>query len=326
MTLTDGFRKLGEAEMYGAGGQKRVPPDFCKDFLIPLFPKDEQTAIADFLDRETSRLDTLVAKKQALIGLLKEKRTALISQTVTRGLPADAAREFGLQPHMRFRDAGVEWLEKVPEKWENWKMTHACLKICDGTHFSPKSESSGDYMYITAKNIKEAGIDLKNVTFVAKEDHNAIYSKCPVRKGDVLYIKDGATAGIATVNMLEEEFSMLSSVALLRPKAAILEARYFAYQLNSCTFKDYILKSLVGGAMTRFTIEIISDFRIIVPDYDEQQAIANYLDRKITKIDNLIAKIEAAIERLKEYRTALITAAVTGKINVRTAIVKKEAA
>ncbi|MFE8031648.1 restriction endonuclease subunit S [Thiohalocapsa marina] len=118
LTITDSYRKLGESEMYGAGGQKRVPPEFCKDFLTPLPPLPEQTAIADFLDRETGRIDTLVAKKRRLIALLREKRTALISRTVTRGLPEATAREFGLEPHTRFKDSGIEWLGQVPEGWE----------------------------------------------------------------------------------------------------------------------------------------------------------------------------------------------------------------
>lgn len=134
-----------------------------------------------------------------------------------------------------------------------------------------------------------------------------------------MYIKDGATAGIATVNQLCEEFSLLSSVALLRPKARLLESRYLAYQLNSTPFKGYVLNSLVGGAMTRFTLEIISKFRLIAPPLQEQTAIAAYLDRETAKIDRLIEKVETAMARLQEYRSALITAAVTGKIDVREA-------
>lgn len=124
LTITDGFRTFGESEMYGASGQKRVPPEFCKDFPIPLPPLPEQAAIADFLDRETGRIDTLVAKKRRMIALLKEKCTALISLTVTRGLPEDAACEFGLEPHSRFKDSGIKWLGEVPEGWEVKKVRH----------------------------------------------------------------------------------------------------------------------------------------------------------------------------------------------------------
>jgi type I restriction enzyme S subunit len=287
----------------------------------PMPPFEEQTAIADFLDRETGRIDTLVAKKRRLVALLKEKRTALISRTVTRGLPESAAREFDLKPHTRFKDSGIEWLDEVPEGWEVWKMSHACSRVLDGTHFSPESAPEGDRLYITAKNIKEWGIDLSNITYVSEADHRAIFSRCPVRKGDVLYIKDGATAGIATVNTISEEFSLLSSVALLRPCESRMASGFLAYQMNTTDFKSYVLNSLVGGAMTRFTLEIIGKFRIIVPLFPEQTAITTYLDRETAKIDRLVEKVEVAIARLQEYRTALITAAVTGKIDVREALV-----
>ncbi len=160
-------------------------------------------------------------------------------------------------------------------------------------------------------------IDLTETTYVTKEAHEEIYRRCPVKKGDVLYIKDGATAGIATVNSFDVQFSMLSSVAMLRPKANEYDSRFLAYHLNMESFKTYLLNSLVGGAMTRFTIEIIRKFMMVTPPLPEQQAIASFLDRETTKLDNLITKVESAILKLKEYRTALISAAVTGKIDVR---------
>ena len=177
MTITDGFRKLGESEMYGAGGQKRVPPEFCKNFVTPLPPINEQTAIANFLDHETNRLDTLIAKKQALIGLLKEKRTALISQTVTRGLPADVAREFGLEPHTRFKDSGIKWLGEIPEGWKTIKVWMAkvsrSIEIQDGNHgeLHPKAE---DYInagipFIMANHIVNGEVDFNKCNYIEKK-------------------------------------------------------------------------------------------------------------------------------------------------------------
>lgn len=306
---------LDFGEVTNPGAIPSLSEGYQATLPIALPSDTEQRAIANFLNKKTSKIDTLIAKKKELIEKLKEKRTALISRTVTRGLPPDAAKAADLDP--KLKPSGIDWLGDVPERWEVRKITRTCSKILDGTHFSPKSDFSGDYMYITAKNIKETGVDLTNLTYVTTEDHRAIYNRCPVVKGDVLYIKDGATAGIATVNTIEEEFSMLSSVALLRPTPNLLEARYLSYQLNSVTFKKFVLNGLVGGAMTRFTLEIISSFRIVLPDYVEQVAIADFLDRESGKIDKMISKVEAAIDKLQEYRSALITAAVTGKIDVR---------
>ena len=123
------------------------------------------------------------------------------------------------------RDVFDSYLQGVFEKkgdgWEHIRMGDIC-QIYDGTHFSPKNGRDGDYMYITAKNIKPYYIDVSNISYVTEDDHNDIYSRCSPKKGDVLYIKDGATAGIATVNTIEEEFSMLSSVALIKCSNIIL--------------------------------------------------------------------------------------------------------
>ena len=112
------FRSNGEGEMYGAGGQKRVPEDFCRNVPIPLPAMSEQSAIADFIDRETAKIDTLAARNRTLMERLQEKRTALISRTVTRGLPPTAARQAGLHPHPKLKPTGTDWLGDVPEHWE----------------------------------------------------------------------------------------------------------------------------------------------------------------------------------------------------------------
>ncbi|WP_213035907.1 restriction endonuclease subunit S [Candidatus Nitrotoga fabula] len=111
LTISHTFRMLGEFEMYGAGGQKRVPPEFAKDFLIPLPPIDEQQTIARFLDAKTAQIDELIAKKRQLIDKLKEKRSALIARTVTRGLPPEAAKAAGLEPNPEIKNSGHPWLQ-----------------------------------------------------------------------------------------------------------------------------------------------------------------------------------------------------------------------
>jgi type I restriction enzyme, S subunit len=292
-----------------AGGDARdgLNLDMIGGIPCPLLPLPEQQSIASYLDRETGRIDTLIGKKLRIVELLKEKRTAVIARVVTTGL----------DPAVKMKPSGVDWVGEVPEHWDVKKIIFLLDRLQDGTHFSPDSDFSGDYLYITAKNIKEWGIDLSEITYVSKDAHDEIYKRCPVRKGDVLYIKDGATAGIATVNTFADPFSMLSSVAMLRPKLNQYDSRFMAYHLNMSSFKNYVLNSLVGGAMTRFTIEIIRKFKLVTPPLPEQQSIVSYLDRETAKLDALISKVDSAILKLKEYRTALISAAVTGKIDVR---------
>jgi type I restriction enzyme S subunit len=125
-------------------------------------------------------------------------------------------------------------LPSLPSGWRWARLSEICTKVQDGTHFSPKDQSqSGRFKYITAKNIKHWGLDLSDLTYLPEAIHREIYKRCNPEKGDVLYIKDGVTTGIATVNTLDEEFSLLSSVALLKPKREILDPRFLSYYLNS---------------------------------------------------------------------------------------------
>lgn len=126
----------------------------------------------------------------------------------------------------KFQDGTVKCIEdeipfEVPEGWEWVRLVSICLKVTDGTHHSPDNFPTGEYKYITAKNIKLNGIVLDDITYVTAEVHKEIFARCNPEFGDILYIKDGATSGIATVNTLHEEFSMLSSVALLKPSIGI---------------------------------------------------------------------------------------------------------
>jgi type I restriction enzyme S subunit len=267
----------------------------------------EAEKIANFLDHETAKIDALIDKQQQLIKLLKEKRQAVISHAVTKGL----------NPATPMRDSGVEWLGEVPAHWSAGRLAYQIDLLVDGTHHSPESYPEGDYLYITAKNIKEHGFDFSNISYISSSDHDEIYSRCSVRKDDVLYIKDGATAGIAMVNDREEEFSLLSSVALIRPRKNILRPKYLKHHLNASVFKDEMLNRLSGGAMTRFTIDGISRFNILIPPIEEQDEIVELIEAKTSQMDILIEKAEKAINFMQERRTALISAAVTGKIDVR---------
>ena len=124
MTLTSTFRKLGESEMYGAAGQKRIPESFITNLKQPIPPLSEQRAIAAFLDRETARIDQLTAKYQLLIERLAEYRNAVITRAVTKGLPPNAARDAGLDPVPRMKSSGSDWTGDVPEHWDIKKLKY----------------------------------------------------------------------------------------------------------------------------------------------------------------------------------------------------------
>lgn len=322
LTITDGYRKLGESEMYGAGGQKRVPPDFCKDFLTPLPPLPEQVAIADFLNRETGRLDTLMAKKRQLIALLKEKRTALISRIVTRGLPE---AETGLEPHTRFKNSGIEWLGQVPEGWDVKKVwierVSRNIELQDGNHGEqhPKAE---DYVgegipFVMANHIDNGKIDFNKCNYIEKEQADSLRIGFS-NEGDVLLTHKGTIGRVGIVQKNHFPYVMLTPQVTYYRCLREIQNRFLFWLMQSKFWQDQ-LKLLAGLGSTRAYIGLLDQktLSFLIPSEKEQFAIAAYLDRETSKLDRLVEKVDAVITRLQEYRTALITAAVTGKIDVR---------
>ena len=181
--------------------------------------------------------------------------------------------------------------------WEVKKLEEICDKITDGTHLSPKNDPVGDYMYVTAKNIKKDGVIFDNITYIDKETHKCIYSRCNPEYGDVLYIKDGVTTGVATINTVYEEFSLLSSVALLKTSNSIINY-YLKYILNMPTMYNNIRSNMGGVAITRLTLVKIKKLLIPLPPLPLQQSFA----RKIEAIEAMKSKVR---EAKKEAETLL---------------------
>ena len=164
----------------------------------------------------------------------------------------------------------VPW--ELPEGWEWCKITDVVDKLTDGTHNSPKSYPSGVYMYVTAKNIKRAGLDLSNITYVDKDVHREIYARCNPEKGDILYIKDGATCGISTINNLNVEFSLLSSVALIKPNKNILNTYLNLFLQSEFCYRN-VRDSMKGVGITRIILKQMELWDIPLPPFAEQKRI-----------------------------------------------------
>ena len=161
--------------------------------------------------------------------------------------------------------------------WEKKTLKDICTKLNDGTHFSPESFKKGAYKYVTAKNIKLDGFDFSNITFVPEEVHRPIYERCNPEYGDVLYIKDGVTTGIAMVNTLEEEFTLLSSVALLKQNREIMNGYFLCGVLNNNEMYSAIRSNMGGAAITRLTIAKLNTIQIIVPPIALQNQFAKFV-------------------------------------------------
>ncbi|MCY3937417.1 MAG: restriction endonuclease subunit S [Chloroflexi bacterium] len=273
-----------------------------RDSTLPFPPLPEQRAIADYLDRETARIDALAAKKERLIELLREKRAALISHAVTRGL----------DPNAPLKDSGVEWLAQIPAHWAVKRVTWL-FSIGSGT--TPASGDSNYYgdgvPWVTSAELRESIVlqTDKTVTSAAIEDFPSLKIH---PKNSVAVAMYGATIGRlgilgipATVNQACCVFS--------NPKK--VESQFWFYWLQFR--RPYLISLGYGGGQPNLSQELLRSIRLPLPPLLEQRAIADYLDRETARIDALIEKVHEAIDRLKELRAALISAAVTGKIDVR---------
>ena len=273
-------------------------------------PLDEQRAIAAFLDRETERIDTLVAKKRQLIERLQEYRTALITRTVTRGLPPDAARAAGLDPSPRLKPSGVEWLGDVPEHWKLNRFSRE-VHIAEG-QVDPELEPYAS-MLLVAPNHVESGTGRLLQRELASEQ-GAISGKYVCRAGDVIYSK--IRPALAKVVVAPTGCLCSADMYPLRPRMSLL-SDYLSWLLLSSGFIAWSVLEADRVAMPKINRETLNDLRLPVPPVREQEAINSYLRGATELLDNLVGRTEVATERLQEHRTALITAAVTGKIDVR---------
>lgn len=196
-----------------------------------------------------------------------------------------------------------------PMGWDVKKLGDVSIKIQDGSHFSPKDQN-GNIPYITAKNIKPWGIDLSNVTYVNMEFHDKIYSRCDPKQGDVIYIKDGVTAGLAKVNPFNFEFSMLSSIALIRPKESIIDPYFIEYFLNHPNVKQRILERKSGAAITRLILKEIKNIKIIVPPYEMQKWFGDFV--KSSELNRLEQKKSEEI--INHFGNSVLSKAFTGDL------------
>jgi type I restriction enzyme S subunit len=297
--LNRDFIQAVDASTYGTK-MPRANWEFIGNLPMLIPPLPEQHAIAAFLDRETARLDALIAKKQRFIELLEEKRQALITQAVTKGL----------DPDVEMKDSGVEWLGEVPVGWKVIKLKYA-VSIRNG-QVNPEIEPYC-HMVLVAPNHIESKTG-KIVSLETASEQQAESGKYQFYKGDVLYCKIRPHLQKACL----PEFGGICSADMysLQPKSGV-HNKFLLYVLLSDYFKKYTVDESMRVAMPKVNRESLGNCIIAVPSLTEQKKIVSSIESLTEKIDLLLGEINLQLEKLHEYRTALITAAVTGKIDVR---------
>jgi len=268
-------------------------------------PLDEQRTIADFLDRKTSKIDALVAKKERLIELLQEKRTALITHGVTKGL----------DPNAPMKPSDSPFLPELPQHWVATRVRYLCRDVADGPHFSPKYVDDG-VLFISARNVKVDGWSFDDAKHVTEADYREFSRRIVPERGDVLYTK-GGTTGIARAVDFDRRFQVWVHIAVLKLVPNRVDPFFLAYALNGKACYEQSQLYTRGATNNDLGLTRLINISIAVPPLEEQRYLVQQLDHRTRHIDQLITRVRDGRIRLREYRTALISAAVTGKIDVR---------
>ena len=268
----------------------------------------EQQKIIEFLDHETAQIDTLIEKQQTLIQLLKEKRQAVISHAVTKGLNPDAP----------MKDSGVEWLGEVPEHWEVKKNKHLLEFVTSGSRGWASYYSDEGKLFFRITNLTRDTIEpkLESIQNVMPP-LGAEGERSKIHLDDLLI---SITADLGSVCVADASITggfVSQHVSLCRPNSTVKSSRWLAYFILSDSAKEQFVGSGYGGTKIQLSLEDIRELNIAYPPETEQKDIASYIDVKLKKFELLMSQAQQAIQLMQERRTALISAAVTGKIDVR---------
>jgi type I restriction enzyme, S subunit len=283
-----------------------LEPQYHSRMPVVLPSSDEQAAIATFLDRETTKIDALIAEQEKLIALLAEKRQATISRSVTRGLDPDAP----------MKDSGVPWLGDVPAHWRLTRLKYVTDAVVDCPHETPIYDEEGPYRVIRTADISDGRLHLEAMYSVCEEEFLRRIRRMPLNEGDVVYGREGERWGFAA-QVPESNAYCLGQRMMQFRAAARMHPRFLMWQLNAqSTYRQGDVDT-VGATSPHVNVGVIRNYALSEPPATEQREISDFLDSETAKLDVLGAEAERMILLLRERRSVLIAAAVTGQLDVR---------
>ena len=287
--------------------QENLNQDKVSNFEIPLPPLSEQKQIVSFLDRKTEGIDKLIQTKVRKIELLKEYRTSLINEIVTKGL----------NPNVEMKDCGVEWIGEIPSHFHLISIKHlVTTKVTDGPHLTPNFQDDG-IPFLSVEGVVGNKIDFQKIRgYISLEDHLEFSKKCKPQRDDILLVKSGSTTGKSTIVETDIEFNIWSPLCIIRSNKLKVLPKFTFMSFQSDYFRKLIELNWSYGTQPNIGMGIIENLRIVVPPISEQTQIVSYLDEQTQLIDKNIQTEERKIELLKEFRQSLISEVVTGKIKV----------
>lgn len=289
---------------------QRISRGLYGNIKIPLPPIKEQNAIASYLDKKTTQIDHLIAKKEQFIQLLEEERVAVINQVVTKGL----------DPNVTMKDSGIEWLGQIPEHWKV-KSFRFCIDIltdytANGSFASlAQNVTYFDSGYSRLVRLTDLRVNLENEGLFVDEGAHNFLKKSELFGGELLIANVGAYAGLVLQMPLKEgKFTLGPNMFLLRLNQ---NTDFFINQLNSSFCAEQLKMMAVSSAQPKLNKENIRQLKVVTPPVEEQDIITIFIKKESDRIETLISKSKEEIELLKEYKTSLISEVVTGKVDVR---------
>jgi type I restriction enzyme S subunit len=284
---------------------KHLSSDDVRKARLPMPPAQEQRAIVSFLNHETAKIDALIEKKERLIELLQEKRMALITQAVTKGL----------DPNVPMKDSGVEWLDEIPEHWIMMALKYLVPEITVGIVVTPAKYYVDDGITcLRSLNISRGDINLDELVFISKEA-NELHRKSKIFKNDIVVVRTGQT-GTAAIIPAQLDGTNCIDLLIIRRSDRLLP-KFVYYYLNSWAAISQAEILSVGAIQAHYNTATLAELVFPAAPLAEQAQIVDYLDEKTVSLNALIEKIAVAVNQLKEYRAVLISSAVTGKIDIR---------
>lgn len=287
-------------------GIPHVNGEDLKNLSVYLPSKETQIRIAEFLDKKTAEIDTIIQKKENLLLLLEEKKKAIINEAVTKGL----------NPNAPMKDSGIEWIGEIPEHWKLTQLKYLTEKVGSGVTPRGGAEvyTEEGVKFIRSQNVYFDGLRLDDVVFIDEKTHLQMENS-KVVFNDVLLNITGGSIGRSCVVEMNEEFNVNQHVCIIRPSDE-LNSEYLNFFLYSNIGQTQIRLGITGGNREGLNFENLKSFIIPKLDIIEQELIVNTIKLKVVELNSIESKILAQIDKLKEYRQSLISEAVTGKIDI----------
>lgn len=284
----------------------KINRESLKAVRLVLPTEAEQMGIAQFLNAETTKLDALITEQRTLIDLLKEKRQAVISHAVTKGL----------DPRVPMKDSGVEWLGEVPAHWDMKRVKDCGCEVVDCKNRTPEPFDDGDYFVVRTSCVKDGQFNPEPGYRTDEANFIEWTAKGRPQTGDVLFTREAPT-GEACLAPEGLDFCLGQRMMYIRPPERVLLSEFLLYSIYGGLARERISEKSKGSTVGHLRVGEVGELPLLLPPLDEQHAITKFVGEELSKLQTLAAASERAIVLMKERRSALISAAVTGKIDVR---------